>query len=282
MGLTRAEQDLMRDLQMSVDSFDDMFEDESADAPVISKKPGIAKMGKTKGNPSFSAQFDITTYLKYYTLTGGAYTEIAASALSANLKTQLPMFLFMYNDYRAGFSKLRQSFPVASDWSYSIPFIHGRDEITSLALDSAVTSDLQNGDLVIPFTSALPGAGTTTLACVIVRCTQVAVGTLLESLASDRFVLNQIRYVVPDETSTSLAQYAQNIGIFKQSLFGKFDSDYLSPNSHKVPAQQQKNLIDIPLKIGIDKQRGLATYINYDVTYISWSMFVWTVRKLSA
>lgn len=279
--MTSAEQQMLKALQTNVDSFDSYWEDESADAPVISKKPGGVKMGTTKGNPSFAAQFDVTTYLKFFTLTGGAYTLIAASALSATLKTKLPMFLFSYNDYKAGYAKLIQTFPVTV-WSYSIPFIYGKDEISSLALDSTVTAELQAGDLVIPFTSSLPGAGTTTLGLVIVRCTQVAFGTLLESLASDRFVLNQIRYVVPDETATSLAQYAQNIGMFKQSLFGKFDSDYVSPNSNKVPEQQQKNLIDIPLKIPVDKQRGLATYINYDVSYISWSIFVWAVRKLDA
>jgi hypothetical protein len=275
-----SEQQLLQALQTNVDSFDNYFEEDSADAPVISKKPmGGISMGKTKGNPAFSAQFDIAAYVKFYTLTSGAYTGIAASALSATLKTKLPVFLFGFNDWRSGYPKMIQTFPV-SVWSYSIPFIYGKSEVTSLALDSTVKADLIAGDLVIPFTSALPGSGTTSLALVIIRCTQVAFGTLLESLASDRFVLNKIRYVVPDETATSLAQYAQNIGMFKQSLFGKFDSDYLSPNSYKVPEQQQKNLIDIPLKIGIDKQRALSTYINYDVSYFSWSIFVWTVKKL--
>lgn len=279
--LTQAEAQLMQALETHADAYDSYFDEDAADAPVISRRPaasGVA-LTKTKGNPTFSAQFDITAALQFYTLTGGAYTKIAGSSLSATLKTALPMFLFGWNDFKVGFAKLRNQFPV-NVWVYGIPFIYGARTPSELALDTTVTANLNNGDLVVPFTSALPGAGTTSLALVVIHCTQVAYGTLLESLVSDRFVMNMIRYVVADETAASLAQYANNIGIFKQSLFGKFNSDFVSPNSFKKPEQQQKNLIDIPLKKGINKEVALASYINYDAITFTWSTFVWTVKKL--
>lgn len=278
--MTRAEKHLMESLKGSVDAFDSYFEPDDADAPVVSKLPQrSASVTKVKGNPQFSAQFDITASIEYFTLTGGAYTSIAPAALNAALQNNLPMFLFGFTDYKAGFANLQKLYPVNSNWTYGRPGIWGKDYFDG-AFDSTVTAKLQNGDLVIPFTSALPGAGTTTLALIIIRSVQVPYGILLDALASDRFVLNMIRYVVPDETSTSLNQYAQNIGLHRISLFGKTSNDYVSPNSFKVPEQQQKNLIDVPIKKGITKEITFASYLNYDVTQITWSTFVWTVKKL--
>jgi hypothetical protein len=277
--MNNAERQLLSRLNSNVDSFESYFEDESADAPVVTAQPSAGKLGKFKGNPTFSAQFDITVLLKYFTLTGGAYTAILPAALNAALKNQLPFYLFGNSDFQSGFANLRKAFPL-STWVHGRPQAWGKDSFTEYGFDATVTGTLQLGDLVIPFTSALPGAGTTTLALVIVRCTQVPYATLLNALSSDRFVLNRIRYVIPDTTLT--AQYSNNIGIYKQSLFGKLDSDFVSPNSFKLPEQQQTGIIDIPLKKGITKEIAFATYVNYDCTTFTWSVFVWSVRKLGA
>ncbi|MFA7302014.1 MAG: hypothetical protein WC069_06910, partial [Candidatus Shapirobacteria bacterium] len=147
------------------------------------------------------------------------------------------------------------------------------------AFTATITANLQLGDLVIPFTSALPGAGTTTLGLAIVRCSQVAYGTLLDALNSDRFVMNMIRYNIPD--TTKVTQYNNNIGLFTLSLFGKADADYVSPNSYKKPEQFQNGFIDLPLKYGVAKQKSIGMYVNYDCDVITWSIFVWTVRKVT-
>jgi hypothetical protein len=280
MGLTRSELELQRKLMGGASNFDMYFE--HADAPMVPSFTGSQKsetsVMASKGNPAFSAQFDTQIFLKYYTLTGGTYTNIAAASLNAALKNKLPVFLFGHADFASGFSKMQQSYPLVN-WTYGIPGIVGRSYFTPLAFDATVNADLQNGDLVFPFTSALPGTGTTTLALVIVRCTQVAYGSLLESISSDRFVMNMIRYVLPDTTQT--AQYSQQLGVYYQSLFGKFDSDTLSPNSYKKPEQLQNGIIDIPLKRGIAKQDALATYINYTCVEIDLSFFVYSVDKLT-
>ena len=278
--LTNAEAQLMQALETHADAYDSYFDD-SADAPIITKQGASGvKLTHAKGNPTFAAQFDITATIKYFTLNGGAYTNVLPANINAGLKTALPVFLFGWNDFKSGYAKLQQQFAVNANWTYGIPFVYGARTPSELALDVNVTALLSKGDVCIPFTSALPGAGTTSLALVIIHCTQVAYGTLLESLVSDKFVMNMIRYVVPDETAPSLAQFGNNIGIFKQSLFGKFNSDYVSPNSFKKPEQMQKNLIDVPLKKGINKEISIATMLNYDCTTFSWSTFVWTVHKL--
>ena len=259
------------------DSFEGYFE--HADAPVVAPNSGGGtQLLASKGNPAFTAQFDTQIFLQYYTLTGGAYTPIDPASLDSSLKNKLPVFLFGHADFAAGFAKMQAQYPVVG-WTYGTPGIYGKDYFTPYAFDANVIANLHLGDMVIPFTSAAPGGGTTTLALVVVRCTQVAYGALLQSISSDRFVMNMIRYVLPD--LTQLSQYSQQLGVYYQSLFGKFDSDTLSPNSYKKPEQLQNGIIDIPLKRGIAKQDALALYINYTNVEIDLSFFVYSVDKVT-
>jgi hypothetical protein len=278
MGLTNAEQRLNTALRNGSPSFESYFSKHADNAPVLQSQGSNTEVLASKGNPAFSAQFDVQVFLKYYTLNGGAYTVVAPAALAPALKVKLPVFLFGHADFQAGFAKMKQSYPVTG-WTYGTPGIYGKDLFTPYAFDATVQADLENGDMVMPFTSALPGGGTTSLALVIVRCSQVAYGALLGSISSDLFVMNMIRYVLPD--TTQQAQYQQKLGIYYQSLFGKFDSDSLSPNSYKKPEQMQTNIIDIPLKRGIAKQDILASYIIYTNVETDLSFFVFSVDKLT-
>jgi len=133
--------------------------------------------------------------------------------------------------------------------------------------------------LIIPFYS--DQGATTYCAFVIVRCTQVGYGTLLDALNSDRFIMNLLRYVMSDTSAVGLAQYNNNVAIVKQSLFGKFDQDWVSPTSFKMPEQFQTGIIDIPIEKGVDKQVELATYVNYDAVTVQWSLFVNYLEKLA-
>jgi len=224
--------------------------------------------------------------LLYFTENGaGVYTlKTAAQILAAQptLATKLPSFLFGHADYAGGFSRLKAAFPVAV-WTYGIPFVYGtgdtRPGCTFSVYDATVTAQLTAGDLVQPFTATLGGVNYVALS--VIHCNQVAYGTLLDSLGSDMFQMNMIRYIMADTSAVGLAQYQNNINIFKQSLFGKFDSDFVSPNSFKLPEQMQDGVIDIPLVKGIDKQIALATLINYDTPNVQWSVFVSMVNKLS-
>jgi hypothetical protein len=281
---TPAEMALLDRLNNNVDSFESYFESEHADQPIAPPQvqrtsgPAVSKM---KGNPLFSAQFDIHFILKYFTIVTatGVATEVLPAALNAGLKTKLPLFLFGNSDFASGFKKLREQFPLSGGWDYATPIIYGKDAIPS-NWDATITNQLLLGDLVIPVTSALPGGGTTTLGLSIVRCNQVAYGTLLDAISSDRFLINMIRYVLDDTTKT--AQFGQNINFCKQSLFGKFNLDYLSPNSYKKPEQYQIGIIDVPAKWGIDKQKALATFVYFDCVGMTWSIFVDMVSKVEA
>lgn len=235
------------------------------------------------GNPGFVAQFDLKIQPKFFTVAVGVYTNITAAALLAaqpTLAVQLPAFIFGNMDKAGGFALLRQQFPVTG-WTYGTPFIYGADSGAGTlfgVVDANVAAFLNIGDLVIPFTAVLGGVNYA--AFIIVDCVQSAYGSMVDALSSDVFRMNMVRYNVPSNGATDLAQYVQNIIILKQSIFGKFDQDKISPNSFKVPEQQQDNIIDVPIKQDFNKQVALATYINYNVSYVLWNVFVSSVNRL--
>ena len=275
------EKALMNKLER-VDSFAMNYADEQmARAPIMSTRGTPTDLRNEPGNPLFTAQYDLSFFTRYFTLTGGAYTELTdpATELNASLRNNLPFFVFGTNDFAAGFAFLQSQYPINSNWTYGVPFIW-TGQATELALDAVVFNSLQKGDLVIPFTSPLPGAGTTTLGLNIVRCNNVAYGTLLDSANSDRYILNGIRYVIDD--TSQLAQFQNQIGLFDLSLFGKFDSDRVSPNSFKKPEQFQNGIIDIPIEYGIDKHKAMAFYNLFSNANQSWSIFVTAVMKVEA
>ncbi len=282
--MTRREAEMKRALIRSVNSYEHSFN--HADAPLVQpnspNRQGV-RLGAAWGNPSFTAQFDITVLLKYFTVAGGVFTARTAAYVLANaatLATTLPVFLFGHTDFAAGFAKLRTVYPL-SVWSYDRPFIYGSGyaATSTAALDANVTALLQTGDLVLPFTATIAGPVTYN-AFVIIRCAQVAYGTLLNALSSDKFAMNTLRYVI-DTTTYGTTQYNNSIGVYRQTLFGKFDSDTVSPASFKQPDQQQAGIIDMPIEKGIDKSIALASVCNYDTVQFQWSFFVMSVEKLA-
>ncbi len=258
------------------------FERNHADGP-MAVNAGALEVANLKGNPGFVAQFDVQFLLKYFELTDatGAFVAKTAAELLAAVPTsatQLAGFLYGNSDFAAGFKRVQQAFPLTG-WTYSDPGIFGRDlfQINGAFITATVKAVLQRGDLVIP---AFVDIGATTwVGLCIVRCTQVGYGTLLDSLNSDMFIQNLVRYIMADTTAVGLAQYNNNIVVMKQSLFGKFDQDQISPNSFKMPEQFQAGIIDVPIKKGVDKQTILASYFNYDAVLTQWSLFVQYLQK---
>jgi hypothetical protein len=274
--MTRDEQILLRQIRNRANS----FEANNADQPAAVNK--AAGMGNVAGNPGFVAQFDVQFIIKYFTVAAGVYTGVLAAAIAAALKTQLPAFLFGNTDFAGGFAKLQSQFILTGGWAYDTPFVYGKDYAATVfgALDATAKAALRVGDLVIPVWATTAGP-VNTVGFTIVRCTQVAYGTLLDALNSDMFTINTVRYIMSDTTAVGLAQYNNNINMFNQSLFGKFKSDFVSPNSFKVPEQMQTGIIDIPLVLDVNKQVALGTFINYDIVNVQWSIFANVVNKLS-
>jgi len=283
------EQDLLQALNADSDAFENFFDADGADRPLISVSPSN-KLAKSKGNPTFSAQFDLTIQTVYATqdvATGLVWATITPAALliaASSLCTKLAFFLFGYSDYTSAYANAISQFPL-SIWQQSGVRIVGRDVVLEDQFGSnwkvAIGSQLRQGDVVLCYYGGNPNAGASLYwAYVIIRSTQVAYGTLLNAMSSDRFVINLIRYIQNDTTPAGLLQYSNNIAMLQQTLYGKSNKDFVSPNSFKKPDTFQNGIIDIPLKKGLDKQECLASYLNYDAVNIQWSIFVWSTKKL--
>lgn len=241
------------------------------------------QLGSAAGNEPFTAQFDVNVLLKYFTVAGGVYTGVAAAAIAAALKTKLAAFIFGQSDYSAGFKKSIQQFPVTGGWAYETPFTYGRDVATTSfgALDATAKATLEIGDVVIPFTATTAGP-VQTVCLVIMRSPQVGYAKLVDSLSSDRFWLNNVRYVLTDTSAAGLTQYDNEVKVQKQSLFGLFNENSVSPTAFKEPTQFQAGIVDMLIKQGIDKNVVFGSYINYDSITQKFSMFVQNFDRLQA
>ena len=267
MNRMRAERELLRELNEGSDSVTGAMPAVDSDQTTFSR---------SAGNPNFKAQFDLDMALLYFTEAAGVYTSILPAALNATLQTRLAAFIFANTDFASGFATLKRNLPL-SVWQYGRPLIVGKDQlvVNGVDLDATATAGLVDGDLIIPAFATV--AATNYVGLVRIRCNQVEYGTLLESIGSDTFRTNMIRYIV-DTTLTK--QFANPIEIYTISLFGKFSNDSVNPNSFKLPEQFQNGIIDVPLKKGFTKHQGLGTYIDYDVTAFSWQIFVPVFNRL--
>lgn len=82
---------------------------------------------------------------------------------------------------------------------------------------------------------------------------------LLEALYTNMFEIGKIRHVISN-TTTGAALNQQNLGLFffKNTMFGKTESNTLNPIDYKNPQQQQAGIIDIPETFRVDQERGIA------------------------
>lgn len=236
-----------------------------------------------KGNPDFDAQFDISILTVYFTVAAGVYTLRTAAYILANAATlataaALSFFVFGQSDFLGGYKKTKSQFPLTT-WTYGNPFVYGNGSYHNTAfgvLDATAIAQVQVGDLVMPFTAV---SGANYCALVIIRCANVSYGTLIAALSSDKFVINRIRYIQNDTSAAGLTQYANAIYWFKQSLFGKFDQDSLTPNSQKPPDQYQAGIIDLRITKNVSKEIIFGSALNYDAVSLQWSIFVKQVDK---
>ena len=284
MSLRKNEAQMLAMLDRGVNAFDRFNADDAV--PMSMPYQNNLRLAAQPGNPAFTAQFDLQILIRYFTESSGTYTARTAAYVLATLTalaTQLPVFIFGNSDYNGGFRKSQGQFPLSGGWTYANnqPFIYGLGPSRCAFgnLDATVTGQFQVGDLVLPVTAVLSGP-VNVLGVVIVRCAQVAYGTMLDALNSDVFWLNNVRYIIND--SGQLTQFNNAIYIQSQSLFGKFRSDSVSPTSFKQPEQFQNGIIDIPINKGIDKNVIFGFYANYGATDLQLSIFVRQVNKLQA
>ncbi len=282
---------LLRKMRGRVSAFDHVngngsaIVEEVANIPIVSDRK-LVTVGQGLYNPAFKAQIQINVLKLYFTkaTAGAVYTVKLPANLDATLKVSLPVFLFSNSDFSSGFTKLKGQFPIAN-WVYRAPFIYnkvtqpGTDAFAvGAAFDANVKAQLKDGDLVMPFTAVTAVVGEEhNLALIIVRTSDVPYGNLLDATNSNTFVMNMIRYTVLAGQET---QFANAILASDLTMFGKFSSDPINPESYKSANQEQNNIIEIDIEFNINKQKGLATLTNFDVVDFRWNLFISSANKV--
>jgi len=231
-------------------------------------------VGGVLGNPVFTAQFTLRLTQVYYDETGAAV--ILPAALPAALQVNNPVYVFGKADFSGTFNKSRQAIPFvnggAGFWNYLEHGIVGKG---TLATASSQYPTAVDGDLV--FISQATVAANVYTRIAIVHCPNVAYGTLLDSISSDTFRINMIRYTV-DPTLT--AQLANQISILRQTLFGKTSNDTIDPQAYITGNTFNRNISDIPLEIGVDKNLVLGMQMLFNVQLADWVITVQSTNKL--
>lgn len=253
-----------------------------ADAEIPTGAAGAKlKVGPGLDNQPFESQFDVNVLTKYFTVAAGAYTEIAASALNAALKTKLAAFMFAQSDGMGGFVASQGQFPLNGGWAYDLPFVYGRPGALPVLRfgvpDATALALLAKGDMVLTYNASV--GGTSYAAFVILRCQSVSYGSLVDALSSDMFWINKIRLTLTDTSASVLAQFQNQLYFQRQTLYGKFQKDALSPTSNKSPQQFQDGIIDLDVKQGVDKNGAINCYVKYDAVDILVSFFIGRTDK---
>jgi len=86
-------------------------------------------------------------------------------------------------------------------------------------------------------------------------CSSTSYAALLRATMTDVFQILKIRYSISD--ITKLGQYQKQITMASKSLFGKVQSDNLTPDTYRIPSQNQDGIVDINANISIDKDSGI-------------------------
>ena len=257
----------------------------------LSKSTGVdASISQIVGNPAFKGEISLQVFVRYYSQ--AVVGTPAAVVPAAGQQGNLPLYLFGATDFYAYYAKARTVLPGSSGWNYGDMSViqYGNNAINTFvyplphavgAVGYTLGTYYNNltlpGDVIvaIPMTGFVAGAAATTVIAEIqIRCPNVPYASLLNALLTDAMVINMIRYVVP---AAAVAQFANQITIIKNTIFGKSSTDTLDPQTFITPGTFQPQIADIPITLPVDNYLALATTITYTATVpitLTWTITV--------
>lgn len=270
--LTESEKKLLSKLR-ETDNIENYFDNAETSNLIVSKETGLGVI-RQRGYPDYKSQIDLNVQVLYGLTSLG--TLITPSSLPAAAKTPIPIYLFGNSDSQGAYAVAKSYDPINSYWSLIGQQIVGSTVGVMGSCYNAILPFTKTGDLVMGYYSSTGG-----VECyVIVSCANVAYGTLLASLNSDKFVICGIRMNVYADIHTS--QFSNNLRVITQTLFGKSTNDTLSPNSYVDPQNQIKYIVDVPLVKGIDKNVVFTYFNNFDLQKTTLSLFIKDVVKIQS
>lgn len=90
---------------------------------------------------------------------------------------------------------------------------------------------------------------------VTVRCSTAPYPAFLESLVTDRFDVNKVRFTLSDPAQ--VAQFAQQVLFSTRSMFGLGSQNPVTPDNFRSPQQYQAGIVDVDVDAKFDKQTGI-------------------------
>jgi hypothetical protein len=125
----------------------------------------------------------------------------------------------------------------------------------------------------------------TTLAedSVFIDCSTIGYDAMLAALTTDTMQIRKIRYTISDVSKQE--QFNEPINFFQKSLFGRGTNDSLTPDTYRVPSQNQNNLVDIDTTFTVDKDTCVIVNLadtNVSGFTVGLNFFVSDYKKLNA
>jgi hypothetical protein len=186
---------------------------------------------------------------------GTANFSVTITRVTDNIPQDLPVPLF-------GVVALEERYA-----NFLSGLLGGGTVLTSVNIGKDATNPLK---AVFTFTNA----GLAKVDTVELVCSSTSYASLLRATMTDVFQVLKIRYTISD--ITKLAQYNKQLVLATKSLFGKVQSDSLTPDTYRIPSQMQDGIVDINAQISIDKDSGIIVIMgtNGATFTVGLNMFV--------
>ncbi len=188
--------------------------------------------------------------------------------LPINLQTKFPLTLFGLTDYFSSyFTSLNIILPLIPLWRTPANGIHpfnGNFNFNGIVM--------RFGDLVRNATNN-DGFNNYDF-CLNIRNNSIGYGTILNNLADNVYLIENIKIVFNNANITQL----ENPLLFsKQSINGKIITDSIDLRMYVLPSSFQQTIVDIPLNIILDKNLMINQYVEFDCQNIQ---YIFTLLKI--
>jgi len=136
-----------------------------------------------------------------------------------------------------------------------------------MILPDAIKCQVKTGDVVLVYTYE----NARYQAFIIIHSPNVAYASMIKALEKDSFEIVAMDYSIP----TAIQEQFELALKFKTlSLFGKKETDSISPNTFFNPENFLDFKIRIPVNTVIDKNKLISTYLKYNVERINFTYYI--------
>lgn len=211
--------------------------------PALPKKPDLPVVGTRPG-------YGVPSYRANF--------NFVIKRNSANINKDLPIVLFGSADFFSGYFGVVDVPP---------------------GLTYAVSGGLYSGPTAYDFIRFTWNEGANT-DNIDIRCNEYPYPAFLKSTETDIFIVNYMKYFIP--SAAFVDQYNRKMTYKKRSLFGLEDKQNVPIKSNQNTRDFRDNIVEMPVRFAIDKQRMFVLEVMPAVIEITLSFNVDFYKKEDA